>query len=479
MRAFALAAFVLVALPVVARSQEAPAIAVEAVAPTKDGLALRAVGTAPLPDGATVHASLVFDDTPGLYREVPVAGGRFEAHLGPVREKVLPGMYVVRVEFRARSQTAAVLGKLGPGFSIRAGERECYFGEKEKEPLERERVRKKMMGTMSLLRRVYLALAQQTSYSIDHAKILKQKNQGEIPADKVRQLEREWERFAQEFWEEMFATARFDWREFRRMVLVPYNPRAAEGIESLLVAFEKWYGACAADVYQELGRPVPERVASLRQFDRETMRARMHELVARIDADLGCASEPWQLTDIAAPEEGDVDGDRYTSKISKFAIEKPGEAWLFDRTLLSPAVRLRLRPAGEATKDSAVVAVEIRDFPEAEGSQDLVRLTEVMVGARWPGYKKVSAHPIQADDKTMPRGSRPGYDMVYTTEDGGKTFQIRDYVLFCRWYKRTYSVLCIAPKGRFKDFEKDFDRICRSFKVLDAPPAAPAKEGDR
>ena len=64
---------------------------------------------------------------------------------------------------------------------------------------------------------------------------------------------------------------------------------------------------------------------------------------------------------------------------------------------------------------------------------------------------------------------RPGQEIRYRFTAGSNTFQVIQYSLFCRWHKRTYTVMSFAMLDIYPDWEPVFEKINSSFRILDAP----------
>jgi hypothetical protein len=193
----------------------------------------------------------------------------------------------------------------------------------------------------------------------------------------------------------------------------------------------------------------------------------------------------WRPFDGTQRERGRLigaDKSTYQSFVAKFQVTLPNPSWKFDFRAVHPTSRVRMRPGDDldqAVKSGVVAMVEIRDYAQAESFEDLSRRSKLYTPNRFAGYKEISLKDIKVDDSTMPGGRRPGLVKTFTTTEDGRTFWVRKHELFCRWFKRTYSVLCVVPEGGEADVEEALDAICSSLKILDAPQFQQFKDEER
>lgn len=454
-------------------AQEAPA-AIEVdevrVVEAADGsyqIGLR--GTAPLPDGAILLAVVEYRDTSGLPKTLEVRGGVFDDLLGVVRARVIPGSYTVRVSFRPQDQHDEILAEVGDRAPAEAA-KVVTIGDPANEGAAVEEVRKRLYGILTEIRRVYMTLAQWGHYYQHTARLALLRNQGELPPAAKGAILAQWQRYTDEYWKEIHERSRLEFQRFQEDVFLAPFPKAVEDIGNLYSGVDRWYALVVADLYRLLEEPLPAGLRSPGPFKESEVRASLLAMAAGVAAALGDPEMDWNLVDLAQPEDGTLDGETYKSKVSKFQVAKPGPEWFYDFAGLDPMVRMRIRPLKPEDRQRAVMAVEIKDFAEAENEADLRRMLLISNQERWPGFRKVSEKPLQIPDDSMPKGIRPGHEIVFTTTEEKQTFKMRTYELFCRWNKRTYAVLCITPKDEYAAFEEVFDQVTKSFMVLDAPP---------
>ncbi len=141
-----------------------------------------------------------------------------------------------------------------------------------------------------------------------------------------------------------------------------------------------------------------------------------------------------------------------------------------------PTIRLRIFSidvaaikSGVKTTSDIVAYVELFDYPGARNDTELSALHSEREHIRWGNTSKtLSQKNISVKDPTMPGGSRGGLDYEGTFEDPkfGK-LHVRDFALFCRFHKRTYCVVCIAPEAQWASLRDTFDLITKGFRVLD------------
>lgn len=290
-----------------------------------------------------------------------------------------------------------------------------------------------------------------------------------VPAEERARILAAWEEFARNFWEGVFAVARLDLRRYKEEVFLCPHGDADLVIEDMLESTDRYYSVMSTELYGLLDAPVPERIRPAGPVSLESLRTRILDLAHRARDLLGWPDMDWDLVDLQRPEEGDFDGKLYVSRTSKFRLELPGEDWYLDFAQLDPSVRLRVRPTDPEKRKLVAFVMEIHGYPDSEDADDLTR--QLLAGnmERWPGYKRTSGAALSVPDGTMPSGVRPGYHLEFEIQQGEVPMVMEDYALYCRWFKRTYDLLYVCRRGSEKDFAKAFEKVTRSFAVLDAP----------
>lgn len=425
-------------------------------------------GTAAYPDGVVVVATIEFAGARGPFARGPVEKGRFKIAFEPPAGKVIAGPYTYRVETLERDQVWEIVRTIAAGFAPDAAFVTLTVGSREDAEHDLALVREKIGAAVDGMRRLFRQLTERGSFVFSAMNAAQKKNDGAIP-DAVRdKLLGEWDRYGSEYWEEALRVVQMDYRQYRGAVFLSPFPDADADVQQTITFLERLYGAYWGEISRYLKVELPERIAAC-PFTRPQLQGQLQAVAERIYEKVGLPRNDWALIDLAQEEQGTVDGDTYSSKTAKFRITKPTD-WKFDSTGTGATTRLRLVPPGGGADPSPVVAaVEVKDYPEAENFRDLARMTELFNFERWPGFKKLTSRDLRAPDPSMPDGVRPGFAMLLLTENKRRTYKIDDYELFCRWHKRTYGVLCIAPPELYKKYEKEFAAIEESFMVLDAP----------
>lgn len=432
------------------------------------------VGRADLPDGTVLTIDVFFEGVQGPTEKVVLTGRAFQ-HRFPVTGRVLPGTYAIRVRYLAEDQRRSVARQIAEGTEIQETQRDFTYGEPGQADVERVRIRDRLLFILRNLRELHSQLGMNGSFTFAKAAyaLIEGLANGEngVPDARRREILDDWRTFTGETWDPRFATIRYDFREFERYVFMSYYPGVLEEIRALMTTMVKWYASYTKAILEQAGAPVPEAVAAEGSIPREELYRDSLRMATQIYQDLGVDPEPWRLNDLGNPETiADAQGDLFRSTISKFEVHKPGDAWIFDVTPFRPATRLRIRPVSEQDQAIAVCGVEILDYPMAESFQELGHFLEVDTASRWPGYHLIQRRDLSVADETMDGGTRPGLEMTFTfSADGQTVYRAWQWSLFCRWHKRTYSVLSFTPQNIFDQWQPQFEQINRSFAVLDAP----------
>lgn len=487
MRAMRFAAWVLVlvvALAARAQDQSPPdpgekkpveAIGIEDVAYDEATQRVLVDGRTILPESTVLIGTFLRDGNPASYARCEVSKeGKFALSFDARSASFFPGKYVIKIEFRPVDQEPKVIEAIGgPDIQVATVTHEFEIGNSEEQKKFNEAVKAKLLGILRNLGQLYREMHQFAGFTIASVFVLERKNKGTLPKDDQKRLFRELDKFTSEFWEGRFRAAHLDFREYKEQVAGGVIPEVEKDIDALLVLMEKWYISYWNDCAKKLRMDPPERVWASDSYPRFELEPEIEALVGRIYRGLGITSyaegEAWAIVSTINPERGRVKGTTYKSYTSKFKITAPNEDWEFDFTLVNPSVRCRIFPKNEEIRKKVAIVVEIKDFPEAKGVEDLNRIVEVFSSERWAGYKRLSGKAISAPDSTMPNGTRPGYEIVCMTEEEQGRFKVRQYDLYCRWLKRTYGVYCIGDPDWFAAYSKEFDAVCKSFMILDDP----------
>jgi hypothetical protein len=247
-------------------------------------------------------------------------------------------------------------------------------------------------------------------------------------------------------------------------------PQAEKAIANIIEHIYMLYISYTIEIYKKAGRPIPQDLKVDKTFDPLTIKQQLNKLIRSAYDGLGDKDSEWAMISTQTRERGDLSPDQntYKSRATKFKITKPAD-WLWDFNPVSPSTRIRIRPENKNVQKLTAMSVEISDYPQAENFDDLAKLTEIRAQVRYAGYKKISSKKLKESDEEMPDGVRPGIEIILETKDKNGHFYVIRYELFCRWHKRTYSVLCIAKKGEEAPFLETFKKTCKTFRVLDAP----------
>lgn len=428
-----------------------------------------------LPDGTKVHATIGFEGKRGVEKFGVVTADAYSVTFGDGKRKLLPGTYHVLVRVDHKTQKKAVAAAL-KGFQVIDGKGTFQVGTPAEAKAERVKVREKYEFFLGALQAVHGNLGMYGSSTVSQAAIEKVRGKGKVPKAVQRNMIQEWGRFSAQYREEI-PTIRFDLKQFSQLLLVSYFPEAHDVLGELLVTMDRAHASYTVVIYKNLGAEPPKEAAKMGKFNLGQLTKKMPTLADRCYKLLGVPSESWRLIDANNPEnpEDSKQGDYYRSTVAKFEITKPGGEWIFDPAPASPTLRVRIRHKDPTLTKKVVSGVELRDYPTAENMGDLARLDENWTRGHWPGFELVKSKRIKVQDTTMEGGMRPGQVMHYRFSVGKdkdkndiKYFVVQ-YALFCRWHKRTYTVMSFVQDGLEKDWMDTFDKINESFAVLDKP----------
>lgn len=446
-----------------------------------DGQTIQLSGEANLRSQSLISISLRYAGEVGLWKKIPLKSGRFDVRIQLPKKRIIPGEYTLRAEFFPRLQSRRIYPSMLQNLSVEAGEKKIYLGDKAREKEEVESVKNSLLETMDSLRRVYLNLEQRGGYLLAHVKFSRLKNRGSVDERLRGKVDRGWKKFYREFWRVAYRTIRYNFYRYQDLRFLSPFPEAEKDIANIIEHIYKLYVSYTIQIYGRIERPKPKDLKYNKVFDTWTLKRQIEKLVGSAYKSLGDKGEEWPLVSMSRKEEGDLSKDEntYSSRVTKFKVTKP-KAWFFDFQIVSPSVRLRIRPGTKELRALCTVAIEIFDYPEAESFDDLTKLTQIRARNRYLGFKKIKSRSLKEPDDEMRDGVRPGYELILETKDKSGAFVVLQYELYCRWHKRTYGVVCITRKENYQEFSKTFAQICRSFRVLDAPEQAKkAKEEEK
>lgn len=441
-------------------------------------------GDADLADDYVLTVAFASKGIKVLEQEVHVSGKKYSAKFGPWKKILLPGKYEAVLALMPAAQKAQFKT---PAAALRLSKERApvEVGTPADQAARAMSVKKKLVDVLEGMRLAYIELNQAgTYYRADLQMANINSRLVNIPpadqeANKKKYQERQaqllpaWKDTAQSNWEERFKTARYDWKIFREQVVATPYPEVEQKIEQLVKTLEVWYRGMNAAIFALCNQPLPKEETDGGAADPLKLDPEIVQAAHLCYTDLGYPEgdwPQWRISDLSEGERGDVKDDWYKSYVSKFMIKKP-DGWGFTLGGVRPSARLRFTPpevADPKKRTETIIVVEILDFAAATDMKNLAALAREMNRNRWRGAKETRSDNISAPDSTMIRGTRPGIDSEFLIE-GAHKVRVRYYQLFCRWHKRTYGVLCIAPDEQFSTLSDTFRKTCNSFRVLDAP----------
>ncbi len=396
-------------------------------------------------------------------------GGKISFAFPPLNKKqvIISAVYQFEVTCNPADQPEklrAELEKLGPATAVA----EAPVGEPVEQTQFREKVLTNLKTIFTTLRQLFMTTETHASFTTARIFNARRKAGGNIPESEARRIIEGWERYSEQHFEENMRGIWLTFHEHKETTFISPYADAERDIEKLLDHTRRWYAVSWVGIANMVEMEVPKAIKEESSFPKKVLLPEIAHASERVSKALGVTHEDWVQINAFRPEEGVTKGLHYMSKSSKFEISLPNEEWEFNTDLVHPQIRIRLTHKDDSKKNWGVVAVELRDYPECETPQDLDTAVEIDASERWPGYKKVKGGAVKVPDDQMEDGKRPGFylNFVATAQDK-KVFRVVDYALYCRWFKRTYSVIMIADEEHYELFEKEFEKIKQSFKVLD------------
>lgn len=430
-------------------------------------------GETALPEGALLVGTFLRVGNPAGYARATVAKNqKFTLTFDAQGSTFFPGKYAVQIDVHPQDQNPDVLAALGgPDAQIPPFTHEVEIGTEAEQKDFAKHAHKKLVDIMHELGRLHGEMYMFASSAIERAIFLERK--GPLSDRDRDRLYKDMVKFSTDDYAPRMRAYSRDFKEYCDQVAGGYMPEVEKDLDMLFVAFNDWHAAFWGDVAKALHSPVPDFVSGP-AYPRAELDTQIDTIVLRINRGLNIESKEetalWTPVSIMSPENGEMKGNTYESYAAKFRVSLPDDNWKFDFTPMNPTIRLRIVLKVESEpKEIVGMAIEIRDFPEAKGIEDLDKISEVFNSERWVGFKRLSGKSIQVKDETMPNSVRPGYEMVCLNEEKTANFKVRDYALYCRWMKRTYCVVCMAEVGSFQKYAAEFEKTCRSFMVLDDP----------
>lgn len=434
------------------------------------GVSVVVAGGAPgAPDRTRVRIVIRLEGGDGPQQFAELVGGRFSAVFGPFRRRVLPGTYEVEATVDPSLQREDLAERLA-ALKVVPGKKTIQVGTPEEAAAERRKLERRYSALVQDLRITFGDLDMWGAAAMVRAITERMRARGApVPARNAAPIEAEWKTFTDDSFSAGLATIRFDQQELGEFVLVSYFPGLDAGLTEIISTLDRLHAGYTVAILQNIGLQAPPEIAAKAGFSLEELRRNIRVLARESYVRLGVPPIEWTDVD-ATPERLEfAQGDLYRTPAGKFEVRKPA-GWTFNLNATSPLLRIRMFPPQPELAGKVVVGVELRDHVAADSFAELAELDEALTRATHPGFELKKIKRLAPSDPSMPGGVRPGQEMRYVTvQADGTKFVMLQYALFCRWHKRTYTLMCIAQEGLEARFEETFRAICDSFKVLDAP----------
>lgn len=455
-----------------AQEQEAALLLDRAdVVTAETGVTVVVAGAAATPDRTRVRIVIRLEGGDGPQQFAEVVGGRFSVTFGPFRRRVLPGTYEVEASVERSLQREDLADKVA-ALKVAPGKKTIQVGTPEEAAAERRKLERRYSALVQDLRITFGDLEMWGTAAMIRGTAERMRLRGApLPARIAAPIENEWKTFTDDQFSAGLATIRFDQQELGEFVLVSYFPGLDAGLTEIISTLDRLHAGYTVAIMQNIGREAPPEIAAKAGFSLDELRRNIKAVANDSYVRLGVTPIEWTDVD-ATPERMEfARGDLYRTPAGKFEIRKP-TPWSFNLNAASPLLRIRMFPPEPELAGKLVVGVELHDHFAADSFAELAELDEALTRSTHPGFELKKIKKISAPDPTMPGGLRPGQEMRYvTTQANGTKFVMLQYALFCRWHKRTYTLMCIAQEGLEARYEETFRAICESFKVLDAPHA--------
>lgn len=431
---------------------------------------LQLEGRVRLPDETIVYAAIYFKAHTGVARVSATHNGQIAVHFKPLKGRISPGKYAIRLEVRRQDQTPEVLQKLWDIWpTLTIVEIPLVVGEEGEAEQEAKTILDMLARTVEGLRQAHARLDKTgtaTLLSLTSKKFLARG--GEIPKEARIQTLQNWDRFCRIWEKDSYHAAAAEFQRYRGGAFAPLFPETEEHIRSLLSSLRELRASFWADVALLAGADVPQHARTERTIPRDALYETIHDRAGGFYRSAGLPPQDWYILLPGDLQKGEIQGNVYRNKSMRFEIAKP-EGWVFQTLSYHPGVPLRLKPP-EPVLDRLVFAdVEIKHYPEARDEEDLVEQIETETSERWPGFQKISARQVSVNDAAAPGGVRRGYEMKYHSDLNGVKYRVEEYDLFDPSGKRTLGVLCVSVLERADEFRDAFRAIFDGFKVMDQP----------
>lgn len=426
-------------------------------------------GAAGAPDRTRVRVVIRLEGGDGPQQFAEVVGGRFSVVFGPFRRRVLPGTYEVEATVDPSLQREDLAEKVA-ALKVIAGKKTFQVGTPEEAAAERKKLERRYSALVQDLRITFGDVDMWGNAGMLRAITERMRARGApVPSRVAAPIEAEWKTFTDDSFTAGLATIRFDQQELGEFVLVSYFPGLDAGLTEIISTLDRLHAGYTVAIMQNIGRQAPPEIAAKAGFSLEELRRNIRALAHESYVRLGVTPIEWTDVDATPENLSFAQGDLYRTPAGKFEVRKPA-GWTFNLNGTSPLLRIRMFPPEPELAGKVVVGVELRDHFAADNFAELAELDEMLTRATHPGFELKKIKRLGPPDATMPGGIRPGQEMRYVTvQANGTKFVMLQYALFCRWHKRTYTLMCIAQEGFETRLEETFRAICESFKVLDAP----------
>lgn len=448
-------------------AEEASSLTIDAASFDTKAKAFSVSGKLAVPDGTIVCGSVWFAKAAGdqLVRG-PVTGGAFKLDFEPIGEKwLLAGTYTIKVE--VSQQDLPPDAQVPPNC---VATKDVQIGDAAKQAQEVETIRKQLLEFTENCRQLFLHAEGNASYillGIERKK--KTAKDGKLAQADVQAYMDSWQQFAgvERYFLSTYNRVRMGYDDYHNNVYMSYYPEVEQSFRAVIETLEKWFYSYWHDICTALGVDIPKEIQERGQFfDRSSVEQSLATSVNAIYTALQVPMVNWHPVVLWDSEDGEIVKNTYTSKTTKFEVTRPNDQWDFKILSEDPVLRLRIEPHDATRQAHGYSLVEVKDFPDSTGPKDLTDLVEMTAHDRYPSYKKISGKPISVKDPNFPGGNRPGFDLLFQYESNAVKYKARTYELFCGTFKRTYAVVCISYQEEWGSFEKEFDSMCQSFKVL-------------
>jgi hypothetical protein len=418
-----------------------------------------------IPDGTMLMATIGFKHLRGFEQIGTTKDDAFAIKVGDGTKRLLPGSYVVKVTFNARTQTRSVSRKLN-GFSVTAGEGTFTVGTPEEERTERASVQSVYEACLVRLQTVNDKVHRAGTALMRKAGAEALNAGGETPPDRQTEILAEWAQNI-ELIGQTVPPIREELESFRDTSVVGYYPQVDTMVGEIGVNLERKGDSMTVLIYKKMGAQIPGHVKARGRFSLSTINRTLPRLGASAYQALGLEVKWGGRRKPIERAPRVPQGNTFRSEESKFEITKPDAGWIFDTRQSSAARKVRLRVLRRELQRSLVSGVEVRAHEGATNGVGLAKFDENWARASWPGFSLKGMKSLEIDDDSLPKGKRLGQEVRFTFMAGTKTFRAIQYSLFGHESNLTYTVISFATEDIYDEWEKTFETINASFKVFD------------